>query len=171
MPKDPEDGLEINSFNAFFRESKDRVLRAVVMSTGNAHDAEDCVAEAFRKAYLNWDELRAMTAPALWVVKVANNLHIDRHRKHTRTLKLLPQLVRVEHIDQPNLPIDPKLAQAIRELPARQRQILAYRVLLELTAKETARELSITVPTVNTHLHRALKSLRSSLEANRWSER
>jgi RNA polymerase sigma-70 factor (ECF subfamily) len=49
---------------------------------------------------------------------------------------------------------------ALGDLPERQRQVVALRILLELTGDETAAELGISPSTVGVHLHRALAALR-----------
>lgn len=164
--------LDQNSleFNSFFREAKDRILRTVIVSTGNQHDAEDCVAEAFRRALESWELVQKMDSPAAWVVRVAKNIHTDRQRRHIVGSKHLRELVRPDWIDTPKMPVDPKLILAVNKLPERQRQVLAYRVLLELTPEETAEELSISAGTVGAHLHRALKTLRTQMPPNTESE-
>lgn len=148
------------AFEAFYGGSKDRVLRAVVASTGDAHDAEDCTAEAFARAYSRWPEVSACRSPAAWVVRTAVNLHIDRYRRHRNTLRLLPALAGDEAAPSPELPLDPALLDALKALPERQRQVVALRVLLGLSGEEAAQELGITAGSVGTHLHRALAALR-----------
>ncbi len=149
-----------DGFEAFYAESKDRVLRAVIASTGDTQDAEDCTAEAFARAYSRWDELAAYRSPAAWVVRTAVNLHIDRYRRHQHTLRLLPALADDETAPPPGLPLDPSLLAALKDLPERQRQVVALRVLLGLSGEEAAQELGITAGSVGTHLHRALAALR-----------
>jgi len=149
-----------DAFEAFYTDAKDRVLRAVVASTGDAHDAEDCAAEAFARAYSRWDEVCTYRSPAAWVVRTAVNLHIDRHRRHQTTLRLLPDLAQDEVAPPAPLPIDAALVDALRALPERQRQVVALRILLGLSGDETAEELGISAGSVGTHLHRALAALR-----------
>lgn len=153
------------AFEAFYATSKDRVLRAVLAATGDAHDAEDCTAEAFARAYSLWDEVSGRAVPAAWVMRTAVNLHIDRHRHHQRTLRLLPALAEDDHMAAPPLPIDAHLLDALRALPQRQRQVVALRVLLGLSGEQTAAELGIGAGSVGTHLHRALAALRPHVTA------
>jgi DNA-directed RNA polymerase specialized sigma24 family protein len=115
-PTAPADGAPFESFYAAW---KDRVLCAVLASTGDDHDAEDCTAEAFSRALECWNDVRTRAAPAAWVVRTAVNLHIDRHRHHQRTLRLLPTLVEDDRIEPAALPIDPALLAALRALPER----------------------------------------------------
>jgi RNA polymerase sigma factor (sigma-70 family) len=161
-PAQPADAAD---FEVFYAASKDRVLRAVVASTGDAHDAEDCTAEAFARAYSHWEDVRGRTVPAAWVVRTAVNLHIDRYRHHQRTLRLLPALAADDHQAAPSLPIDRHLLDALRALPERQRQVVALRILLGLSGEQTAVELGITAGSVGTHLHRALTALRPHVTA------
>lgn len=103
-------------------------------------------------------------------MQVAKNLHIDRHRKYLRTIKLFPVIAQRETVVEESAGIDPELLSAIKALPERQREVVAYRVLLELSAKETSEALSISVATVGTHLHRALETLKSNLENQREAQ-
>ena len=147
-------------FEAFYAAAKDRVLRAVVASTGDAHDAEDCTAEAFARAYGRWDDVSTCRSPAAWVVRTAVNLHIDRHRRHRTTLRLLPDLAQDEVAPAASAALDPDLLAALKALPERQRQVVALRLLLGMSGEETAVELGISAGSVGTHLHRALAALR-----------
>ncbi len=60
-------------------------------------------------------------------------------------------------------PIDPWLLRAVWRLPKRQREVVALRVLLDLSELRTAEALGISQATVGVHLHRALETLRTSL--------
>ncbi|MGH3400377.1 MAG: sigma factor-like helix-turn-helix DNA-binding protein [Streptosporangiaceae bacterium] len=55
------------------------------------------------------------------------------------------------------------LLAALRALPARQREVVTLRLLLDLDADTTARVLGIAPGTVHTHLHRAVATLRGAL--------
>ena len=59
---------------------------------------------------------------------------------------------------------DPRILEAVRALPSRQREVVALRVVLGLSAEQTATTLGIDPGTVGTHLCRALIALRRSLE-------
>jgi DNA-directed RNA polymerase specialized sigma24 family protein len=52
---------------------------------------------------------------------------------------------------------------ALRRLPARQREVIALRVFLDLDIDTTARHLGIAPGTVRAHLSRAMTALRSEL--------
>jgi RNA polymerase sigma factor (sigma-70 family) len=151
------------SFEQFYYESKDRVFRAVLASVGDDFDAEDCTAEAFARALTQWETVAEMSSPAAWVTRTATNLHIDKYRRNQRHLKLIPRLAADESYTFSDSSVDAKLLLAIRQLPERQRQVIAFRILLDLSSTETANEMGLSVGAVGTHLHRALAALRSHL--------
>jgi RNA polymerase sigma-70 factor (ECF subfamily) len=59
--------------------------------------------------------------------------------------------------------VDPALIAALRRLPARQREVLALRVFLDLDTETTAKVIGIAPGTVMAHLSRAVAALRRDL--------
>lgn len=59
--------------------------------------------------------------------------------------------------------LDAVLAAAVRRLPARQREVIALRVFLDLDTETTANVLGIATGTVTAHLSRAVTALRRDL--------
>jgi len=60
-------------------------------------------------------------------------------------------------------PVDATIMAAMMRLPARQRQVVALRLFLDLDTSRTAEVLGIAPGTVKEHLARALASLRHDL--------
>lgn len=60
-------------------------------------------------------------------------------------------------------PVDPSIMAALMRLPARQRQVIALRLFLDLDTARTAQVLGITPSAVKAHLARALATLRGDL--------
>lgn len=60
-------------------------------------------------------------------------------------------------------PVDPSIMAALMRLPARQRQVVALRLFLDLDTARTAEVLNIAPSTVKAHLARALAALRDVL--------
>lgn len=148
------------TFEDFFEQNRHQVLRAVIAATGDYFGAEDATAEAFARTFQSWEDIRMKSSPAAWVVRVAINIHIDGYRRQKTSDKNAPSLSGDEVVDAPQLPIDPQLLTAIKSLPIRQREVIAYRILLGLSSEETAQQLGLTAGSVGTHLHRALNKLR-----------
>ena len=65
--------------------------------------------------------------------------------------------------EEPGSPVDPRIMAALMRLPARQRQVVALRLFLDLDTARTAEVLSIAPSTVKAHLARALAALRDVL--------
>ena len=65
---------------------------------------------------------------------------------------------------------DPRIMAALMRLPARQRQVVALRLILDLDTSHTAEVLGITPNTVMAHMARALASLREDLQPERQQE-
>jgi RNA polymerase sigma factor (sigma-70 family) len=151
-----------DSFANFYATNSTPVLRAVIAATAQTLHSEDATAEAFQRAWVRWPTLINHPAPAAWVVMTAVNLIRDGARRYQLGLRLLPKLARrAQYLPEP--PIDPQLLAALLVLPNRQREVIALRILLDLSAEQTAFELDISVGTVGTHLSRGLTALRSSL--------
>jgi DNA-directed RNA polymerase specialized sigma24 family protein len=59
--------------------------------------------------------------------------------------------------------VDPRIMAALMRLPARQRQVVALRLLLDLDIRGTAEVLGIAPNTVMAHMAQALAALRTDL--------
>jgi RNA polymerase sigma factor (sigma-70 family) len=58
------------------------------------------------------------------------------------------------------------LLAALRRLPARQREVVTLRLLLDLDTETTARVLGIAPGTVGAHLHKAVATLRAAIPSH-----
>ena len=67
-------------------------------------------------------------------------------------------------------PVDPRIMAALMRLPARQRQVVALRLFLDLDTARTAEVLGVAPSTVKAHLARAIVSLRDDLMPERQQE-
>ena len=145
----------------FFRASWDPCLRAVAASTGDVLLAEDQVAEAFARAWTAWRKVSRHPAPRAWVVRTALNTGASWWRRRGRELPLADHDIAVSGAAGTGL--DAAVLTALRRLPARQREVIALRVFLDLDIETTARQLGIAPGTVRAHLSRAVTALRHEL--------
>jgi len=148
-------------FSEFYGAAKDDCLRIVLVSVGNQQLAEDLVAEAFTRAWMSWRKVRDHPAPRAWVVRTALNAHVSWWRRHRRELPL-ETVASSSTTWQPD-GINEALVTAIRALPARQREVIVFRVFFDLDTDATAALLGISPGTVGSHLHRALGTLRTQI--------
>lgn len=148
-------------FAEFFRESWSPCLRAVAASNGDMQLAEEQVAEAFARAWASWRKVSRHPAPRAWVVHTALNAGVSRWRRRARELPLDNH--DVEAPGSPATCLDTTALAALRRLPARQREVLVLRVVLDLDIDTTAKQLQIAPGTVRAHLSRAVTTLRNEL--------
>jgi RNA polymerase sigma-70 factor (sigma-E family) len=154
--------LQAMEFTEFYLEAKDDCLRTVFASTGNRHLAEELVAEAFAKAWASWRTVAQHPAPRAWVVRTALNTHTSWWRRRRREVSWSGQ---EEPAGESALAVDSWVMAALRELPTRQRQVVALRFFLDLDTETTAKTLGIAPGTVTAHLARATSALRTHLTA------
>jgi RNA polymerase sigma factor (sigma-70 family) len=166
-------GTQRPDFAEFYRTSRDECLRTVLVSVGDQDTAQELVAEAFARACASWRTVSRHPAPAAWVVRTALNANISRWRRRRREVSMPdPGMV----ADVPTVsaasasPVDPRIMAALMRLPARQREVVALRLILDLDTNRTAEMLGITPNTVMAHMARALAALRGDLMPERQQE-
>jgi RNA polymerase sigma-70 factor (sigma-E family) len=148
-------------FAEFYKSSRDDCLRIVLLNVGDRQLAEDLVAEAYTRAWVAWRKVRGLEVPRAWVVRTALNAHVSWWRRHRREVALGSHDVVVPAGQEAAISGD--LLAALRRLPARQREVVTLRLLLDLDTETTARVLGIAPGTVGAHLHKAVTTLRAAI--------
>ena len=149
-------GHEQDEFAEFYRASRDSCLRAVTAVVGDRQLAEELVAEAFARAWTSWGKVSRHAAPRAWVVRTALNFGVSWLRRRRE----VPLAGHDAAAPAEESGVDPALIAALRRLPARQREVLALRIFLDLDTETTAKVLGIAPGTVMAHLSRAVAALR-----------
>src|SRR5262245_10080511 len=145
-------------FEADFDRLLGRAYRHAQRLVGDSATAEDLAAEALARTYAHWPRIRKYDHLDAWVLRVVTNLAIDLYAKN-----------RVPIAD--SAPVTPEdaavlrvtLAQALRALPARQRDAVVLRYLADMSEADVASALGVAPGTVKSHLHRAVVQLRRAL--------
>ena len=153
------------SFAEFYAENRDDCLRAVYASIGNRQTAEDCVAEAFARAWSAWRKVGAHPLPRAWVIKTALNLSVSSWRRRRREVPLddAGDRERAPAGAADDTDDGSTIMTVLGGLPLRQRQVIALRVFLGFDTAATAQALGIAPGTVTAHLTRATAALREQL--------
>lgn len=135
-----------------------------------ADDAEDIVAEAFYQLYRRWRRLRSTDAAAAYLRSVVCNLtrmrirHLQvvrRHLEHGVSATEHTASVEVEAVLRDD---QRALVEAIKDLPARQREALVLRYWLDLRERDIASAMGISAGAVKAHLSRGMASLTKKME-------
>lgn len=148
-------------FATFVAAQQGPLLRAAVLLTGDHASAEDLVQEALVKVAQRWPRLRDQS-PAAYARRIIYRDNVSRWRS-TRREQIgapIPERGADPLADQAQ-----RLAvrSAIAGLPPRQRAVVVLRYLEDLTEVETAKVLGVSVGTVKSQHHDALRRLRDLL--------
>jgi RNA polymerase sigma-70 factor (ECF subfamily) len=150
-----------------------RLFRFIYMMLGRTDITEDIVQEAFVKGYLALASFDLEKRFYPWIATIARNLalnHIKREEKerpvseYDDLLKQIPDdaaspLDRI--IDKEN---DKKFAWAVMALPPAYRSVFVMRTFEKMSYEDIARELNISLGTVDSRLHRARQKLMQVLK-------
>jgi RNA polymerase sigma-70 factor, ECF subfamily len=146
----------------------DDVHAYLLYLVGDRGVADDLTGETFERALRAWrryDPRRG--SPRTWLCQIARTAALDylraesrRRRREERYAVEADEVVEAPLVEG----LSPGLEQALRSLSAGEREVIALRVVLELSAEEAARLLGISTTACTTRLSRALKNLQASLE-------
>jgi RNA polymerase sigma factor (sigma-70 family) len=153
------------TFDAFFLDESDRLLRVLCVITGSRSQAEDIAQEAFLKVFERWDSVAAMENPQGYLNRTAMNQFRSEYRRAARTLRRVvasaPEhddvFARVEDRDQ--------AAQALATLTPRQRAALVLTEALGYSGEEAGTMLGIKASTVHALTHQARAALAETRES------
>jgi len=148
---------------SFTRWASDRqlaLLRTAVLLTGDHHRAEDLVQDALAKVAARWSRLRD-EAPEAYARQVIVRTNISWWRKHRRELVVDPAERSVTG-GEPSVDRRLLLDDALSRLTPRQRSVVVLRYYDDLSERDTADVLGVSVGTVKSTTYDALRRMRES---------
>ena len=146
------------SFEEYVAARYRALVRTAYLLTGNHHDAEDLVQATLVKVVGSWRRIE--DRPDGYVRRVMVNEHVSRWRKHRGREVVVDRTPELAHRDETDDALS--LQAALRELAPRQRAVIVLRYFEDLTERETADLLDISVGTVKSQARDALARLRQS---------
>lgn len=147
-----------SSFDAFYTTTAPRLVRQLHAMTGDLSEAQDCVQEAYARAWQRWAQVSAYDAPEAWVRQVAWRLAVSRFRRARVGSGLLRRHGPPD--DVPALSPDRvALVTALRQLPEAQRRAVVLHHLVGLSVAEVAAETGAPEGTVKARLSRGRTAL------------
>jgi RNA polymerase sigma-70 factor (ECF subfamily) len=155
-----------DDFERLYRSSYGRLLGTLVGVLGDRPAAEDCLQEAFEKAFRAWPGWRPDAPAEAWLHRIAVNAAVSYQRR--QRLREAGEVVR--RLGRPAPPPDPAdaaaagdLAAALRRLPAKQSAAIVLRHYHGYSNREIAYALGIPERTVASRLAAAKARLRALL--------
>ena len=149
-----------SALSELYKVYGDKIFRYTYRMLGNRTDAEDVTSETFLRVLRRSAELRADGAFRTWLFRIARNLCIDKMRQH-KLLELPPDAHYSGMEERSALKV--AVHQALDELPLDYRDPLVLCDLEEMSAKEAADVLGISVPALKSRLYRGRRALRDKL--------
>ena len=150
------------SFEAFFRAEHPKLMALGWALTGDADVAGDLAQESLLRAYRAWPAVGDYDNPGAWVRRVLANLATDRHRRRRSEQAALARIA-TDAVVAAIEPSTDRWWQAVRDLPDRQRVVVALHYLEDMSVDDVAMTLGISAGTVKTQLSRARQSLARTL--------
>ncbi|MEO6350318.1 MAG: sigma-70 family RNA polymerase sigma factor [Candidatus Limnocylindrales bacterium] len=162
---------DVTAFEALVRAHQEVAFRTAWIAAGGADDAEDAAQEGFMKAFAALPRFRPDAPFRPWLLTIVANEARNRRRSASRRHALalrVPEATATDNVSEPSpeaaiLATERRheLLEALQRLGAADREVVAYRYLLELSEAETAAALGIPVGTAKSRLSRALSRLRA----------
>lgn len=152
-------------FEAWMTARQHKLLRTAYLLTGDVHAAEDLTQTTLAKVYLAWDRVSAAQSIDAYARKIMVNEHTSmwrrlwRHREVVSDTSTHDVPVAAQEYDG----VGATLWDAVRSLPERQRAVVVLRYYEQLSEKETATALGVSLGTVKSQASRALETLRTRL--------
>ena len=141
----------------------------MIKRTENENDAEDLCLQAFSKAFDKIETFNNEFTFSTWLTSIAKNLHVDMIRKEKTRLRQSTDVEEVgrDVIDETLGPEDQlirsqnlnKLLQQVKSLKPIYRDVIQLRFFQELSHKEIAIQLELSLSNVKVRLLRAKKLL------------
>jgi len=151
---------EREAFDAFVRARLPNLMRFGRAITGSSEAGADLVQDALERTILHWSRVQSREDPEGYVRRIMVNRNISIWRKWGR--EIVTDEVRDAGVDDQHR--DGDLWQAIRQLPPRQRAVIALRYYEDLSEADIARTLGCSVGTVKSQASKAMAKLRAQVQ-------
>jgi DNA-directed RNA polymerase specialized sigma24 family protein len=154
-------------FDAFLEEHRARVYRYLVVAVGPV-DADDVFQETFLAALRAYPRCTEPDRLDRWVLRIASRKAIDHHRGAARrpVPVAAPPDRAAPGADLAADGLGPAV-EAVRDLPSRQRDAVAYRHVLGLSVAEAASLMGTTEDAVRANAYQGIRKLK---ERTTWTK-
>lgn len=163
-------------FERIFSDNYRRMLLHAMRFVQNEDDAEDIVADVFCDLWKRIGEVDLDSGITTYLYRAVSSraLNLLRHQNIAAVRIETPEAInerRMEFMSRENLEdavhsrdIEDGLKEALTELPDKCRQAFVLSYMNGLKSKDIAEAMNVSVRTVETHIYKALRILRSKLK-------
>ena len=148
---------------AFVRDHYPAVLRLALRLTGQREEAEDIAQETFLAARQKIKSFRGRSTLRTWIHRIAFNEYQQSKRKR-RHLPLVDHDLAKTDAEIGAFEMGYILQNAMRSLPAKQREAFILFEVEQLSMNEVAHVLGVPTGTAKARVHYARQNLRNQLE-------
>ncbi|MET9002293.1 SigE family RNA polymerase sigma factor [Amycolatopsis sp. Hca4] len=154
-------------FHDFFERHYAGLARFAFLLTGEPDAADDLAADALIALWQRWDRLRGAERPVAYARGVVANLARERVRSATRERRRIALFwpPGAQHDRSPDVAAVVDVRAALDRLPFGKRACVVLRHAFDLSEKDTARALGISVGAVKSQTSKALAELERLLGA------
>ncbi|WP_030058535.1 SigE family RNA polymerase sigma factor [Streptomyces novaecaesareae] len=159
-------------FHDFFERHYAELARLAHLLTGETDAADDLAADALIALWQRWDRLRAADNPIAYARGVVANMARARIRSAIRERRrvLLFWSRAPERTDGPDTAAVLDVRTALARMPFRKRACVVMRHAFDLSEKDTAAALGISVGTVKSQTSKGMAELKRALGAQAVGE-
>lgn len=147
-----------DAFRAYFERHHASLSRLAFLMTGEASVADDLAADALTEVWRHWDRVQAADDPSAYGHGILMNLARQWVRRRGRERVLTFGLSGRAHQDR-DVPAIVDVRGALRKLPHRRRACVVLRYAFDLSEREVATTLGISVGAVKSATSRGAKQL------------
>jgi RNA polymerase sigma-19 factor, ECF subfamily len=158
------------AFDALYKKYCKRVYKFAYSILKTREEAENLMQDVFLKLWENRNKLEEDSSVKSYVFTITYNSAISVIRKKARESEFVEYLKSVQKIDEDpvNMKLEyneltNKLDEIINTLPKRQKEVYILRRVKGLKNNEIAKQLHVSVNTIENHMGRALKTIRTNL--------
>jgi RNA polymerase sigma-70 factor (ECF subfamily) len=156
--------MDEQEFDDFYAASFSRLTGQLYAMIGNRDEAQECVQEAFVRAWSHRRKLAQAEHPEAWVRTTAYRLAVSRWRRTTLGRRSPDRAVSPALTTEPANENRVALVNALRQLPEAQRRALVLHHLCDLPVQEVAREVGVPEGTIKARLSRGRTALAALLD-------
>jgi RNA polymerase sigma-70 factor (ECF subfamily) len=151
--------MNAEEFDDFYAASYQRLVGQVHAMIGDRDEAQECVQEAFVRAWSHRKQLDKARAPEAWVRTTAYRLAVSRWRRTVRSRRA-PDRALQDHGPSSG-PTEDRVAliEALRQLPEAQRRALVLHHVCDLPVQAVAAEVGVPEGTIKARLSRGRTAL------------